>query len=52
MEKSNNFAVLILAAGTSSRLGEAKQLVKIKNETLIQSAIKNALVLSPMYMSF
>ena len=46
MVKSNNLAVLILAAGTSSRLGETKQLVKIKDETLIQNAIKNALKLS------
>lgn len=46
MEKSNNFAVLILAAGTSSRLGEPKQLLKIKDETLIQIAVKRALNLT------
>jgi molybdenum cofactor cytidylyltransferase len=46
MEKSNNLAVLILAAGTSSRLGEAKQLLKVGNETLIQIAVKKALKIS------
>lgn len=46
MEKSNNFAVLILAAGTSSRLGEPKQLLKIKDETLIHIAVKKALKLT------
>ena len=46
MEKSNNLAVLILAAGSSSRLGESKQLLKIKNETLIEIALKNALKIS------
>ncbi len=43
MGKSNNLAVLILAAGTSSRLGESKQLVKFQNKTLIQNSIKKAL---------
>ncbi len=47
MEKSNNLAVLILAAGTSSRLGKAKQLIKYKNETLIRRAIKSALSFCP-----
>ena len=47
MDKSNNLAVLIVAAGTSSRLGEPKQLLKIGNETLIQIAVKNALEISP-----
>ncbi|WP_121628517.1 nucleotidyltransferase family protein [Poseidonibacter antarcticus] len=46
MEKSNNLAVLILAAGTSSRLGEPKQLLKVGNETLIQIAVKKALKIS------
>ena len=43
MERSNNLAVLILAAGSSSRLGKAKQLLKIKDKTLIQIAVKKAL---------
>ena len=46
MEKSNNLSVLILAAGTSSRLGEPKQLLKVGDETLIQVAVKNALGIS------
>ena len=46
MGKSNNLAVLILAAGTSSRLGEPKQLLKVGNETLIQIAVKKALKIS------
>lgn len=32
MEKYNNLAILILAAGTSSRLGQAKQLVKYQKK--------------------
>ncbi len=46
MEKSNHLGILILAAGTSSRLGEAKQLLEIADETLIQIAIKKALQIS------
>lgn len=42
MIKSNELAVLILAAGTSSRLGEPKQLVKYKDETLLAHACKKA----------
>ena len=44
--KRTDLAVLILAAGTSSRLGEPKQLVKFKEKTLIQIAIENALEIS------
>lgn len=46
MEKFNNLAILILAAGTSSRLGEPKQLLKMNNKTFIQIAIEKALELS------
>jgi len=46
MEKFNNLAVLILAAGTSSRLGEPKQLLKMQNKTFIQIAVDKALELS------
>ena len=46
MSKSNNLAILILAAGTSSRLGEPKQLVKFQNKTLIQNSIEKALEVS------
>lgn len=45
MSKSK-LAVLILAAGTSSRLGQPKQLVKHKNKTLIEIAVKKALDIS------
>lgn len=37
--KKSNIAVLILAAGSSSRLGKPKQLVKFKNKTLLQHSI-------------
>jgi len=46
MEKSNELAVLILAAGSSSRLGRPKQLLKYKGETFLEIAIKNALTIS------
>ena len=37
--KKSNIAVLILAAGSSSRLGKPKQLVKFKSKTLLQHSI-------------
>ena len=43
MEKSKKLAILILAAGNSSRLGEPKQLVTYKNSTLLEHACKKAL---------
>ena len=43
MEKSKELAILILAAGNSSRLGEPKQLVTYKNSTLLEHACKKAL---------
>lgn len=46
MNKLNNLAILILAAGTSSRLGEPKQLLKYKNESLLKIAVKKALEIS------
>ncbi|NQY21216.1 MAG: nucleotidyltransferase family protein [Campylobacteraceae bacterium] len=46
MEKSNNIAVLILAAGTSSRLGQAKQLVTYQNISLLENACNKALNIS------
>ena len=46
MGKSSSLAILILAAGTSSRLGEPKQLVKYQNKTLIQISIEKALEVS------
>jgi len=41
----NDLAILILAAGTSSRLGEPKQLVKYKEETLLYNSCKKTLSL-------
>lgn len=47
MEKSKNLAVIILAAGKSSRLeGKTKQLLKYQDESLIKIAVKKALEVS------
>lgn len=47
MQNSKDLAVVILAAGTSSRLGEiTKQLLVYKNETLLKIAVKKALEIS------
>lgn len=47
MQNSKDLAVVILAAGTSSRLGEiTKQLLVYKNETLLKIAIKKAFEIS------
>ncbi len=46
MEKSNDLAVLILAAGSSSRLGEPKQLLNYKGESLLKIIVKKALEIS------
>jgi len=43
----NDLAILILAAGSSSRLGQPKQLVLYQNETLLRRSVKQALELSP-----
>ncbi|MDD2267315.1 nucleotidyltransferase family protein [Sulfuricurvum sp.] len=43
----SNFAILILAAGTSKRLGFPKQLVKYKGATLLEHAVSTALFISP-----
>lgn len=41
-----DISILILAAGTSKRLGEPKQLLKYREESLIVIAVKKALELS------
>lgn len=46
MEKSNHIAVLILAAGSSKRLGQAKQLLIYQNKTLLEHACLSALKIS------
>lgn len=43
MKKSDTLAVIILAAGTSSRLGEPKQLVMYQNESLLKNTVNKAL---------
>jgi len=43
---NNDIAILILAAGSSSRLGEPKQLLDWYGNTLLQHAIKTALQIS------
>lgn len=46
MEKSKDLAMLILAAGKSSRLGEPKQLLRYKGESLLKMALSKALEVS------
>lgn len=46
MEKFNTAGIIILAAGTSSRLGDPKQLLKLNGKTLILLAVQKALKLS------
>lgn len=41
-----NVGVVILAAGSSSRLGQPKQLIKFKNKPLLQNIIDNSQVLT------
>ena len=38
----DNIAILILAAGKSSRMGRVKQLLKINSKTILENAIENA----------
>jgi molybdenum cofactor cytidylyltransferase len=47
MAAAPNFAVILLAAGSSSRLGSSKQLLKIKGKTLLERAITTALGVTP-----
>ncbi len=42
----NDLAILILAAGSSSRLGTPKQLVMYEKESLLRRSVKQALALS------
>ncbi len=43
MEEISEIGIVILAAGTSSRLGSPKQLIRFENETLLRRAAKIAL---------
>ncbi len=47
MDHQNDIAILILAAGESSRMGRPKQLLGWKNNTLLGHAIKNARAICP-----
>ena len=42
----NNIALIILAAGSSSRLGRPKQLLRLNGNTLLQNSIATALKIS------
>ena len=42
-ESNSKWIAIILAAGSSSRMGKPKQFLKIDNETLIQKAVNTAL---------
>ena len=50
MKKSEagRFAIILLAAGPSSRLGQAKQLVRFDGESLVRRAARVALSLEPV----
>ncbi|MDB4539390.1 MAG: nucleotidyltransferase family protein [Saprospiraceae bacterium] len=45
-QKKNNIAIIILAAGSSSRLGRPKQLLELNGKTLLQKSIETALNVS------
>jgi molybdenum cofactor cytidylyltransferase len=44
--KSNSIAIILLAAGASVRLGEAKQLLEFNNQTLLRRSAETALQIS------
>jgi molybdenum cofactor cytidylyltransferase len=46
----NNFGIILLAAGGSSRLGRPKQLLPYGNKTLVQHVLDTALAASPKQM--
>lgn len=43
---NNNFAIIVLAAGQSSRLGQMKQLISIKDKSLVEWQLEQALQVS------
>ena len=47
LSKQKNIAALIMAAGSSSRMGTPKQLLPFKNTTLIENVMSNVLQLRP-----
>ena len=44
--EQSNVAIIVLAAGQSSRLGQMKQLVSIKGKSLIENQLEQALKVS------
>lgn len=47
MHNTMDFGIIILAAGSSSRLGQPKQLLDFKGKTLLQHAVESALASAP-----
>ena len=47
MDNMNSIAVLVLAAGKSSRMKDIKQLLKINNKTLLETALENGKKINP-----
>ncbi len=43
---ADNLAIVLLAAGSSSRLGQPKQLLQFHGESLLQNSVKKALTIS------
>lgn len=50
MKTSDNIAILILAAGTSTRMGTPKQLLPWKHTNLLGNAINSAVEVSPEHV--
>ena len=46
MTLADNLAIIVLAAGQSSRLGQMKQLLPINNKSLVATQLEKALVVS------
>jgi molybdenum cofactor cytidylyltransferase len=42
LNEMKKIAIIILAAGSSSRMGKIKQLLKVDNKTLLETAIEAA----------
>ena len=49
--ESGRFAAILLAAGPSSRLGQAKQLVRVDGESLVRRAARLVLSLDPVSLT-
>lgn len=47
MDNMNSIAVLVLAAGKSSRMRDIKQLLKINNKTLLETSLENGKKINP-----